>query len=571
MKNINYAIYARFSCEKQNSTSIEDQVRRCRELARINGTTVSDEFVYVDAAVSGTEAGDKKRFAYMQLRDDWEAGKFDVLLVDEFSRLSRDGVELALLSKKLESHGRMHVVTADGIDTRLGEWQLQLAVKSMIAQSELRNLRHRTERGMVGQLERGYMLADAAFGYELDRQFDEAGKHVGTNWKIDETQAEWVRQIFNRRASGQSMHELAAWLNESGVPPGRRKKRKEDGGHWRASRVKNLLSNQIYKGTFVWHGSTTHAARMKAKDQAVVTVDYPRPHLRIVSDELWDQCNVKRGTRALYGGGTHPMAGLINCGCCGRKLSLTVASKASQSAYCAACTEAKSSTGDTERLTATVALGGVQQLFIHALRYFISGPFIQEFRTALAQRLTGDVGQELQAVEQQLKALKLKEKKLLDLILRQDGEESEMLQQRYQDVMRDIKIYKKQEEKLKLNHTVADENAIRAQLESDPARLLDQLFDADIAPAQLRVTLSRLFPQVVFEGKPNGRYSSYFTLHIAPGALLAADTDTHSLSSTELKGSFVLTYAPAIPQRAGGIRSPASWSVEQIEPFSLVT
>ncbi len=562
-----YAIYARYSCDKQNPLSIEDQVRRCQELAEREGVTVPEEFIYSDSAVSGTDTGDKKRFAYMQLSDDWNAGRFDVLLVDEFSRLSRDGVESALLSKKLDSHGRMHLVTADGIDTRKGDWQLQLSVQTMMAQNESRKLRHRVGRGMVGQLERGYMLADAAFGYELDRQFGEAGKHVGTNWKIDEAQAEWVRQIFQRRANGQSMHALAAWLNESGVPTGRRKKRNEDGGHWRASRVKTLLANQIYKGIFVWHGSTTYAARMKAKDQQVVTVDYPRPHLRIVSDELWDQCNAKRGTRALYGGGIHPMAGLINCGCCGRKLSLTAASKRGQSVYCAACTEAKSSTGDTERLTTTVALTGLQQLFTHVLHSFISGPFVQEFRTALAQRLNGDVGQELKELERQLQALKLKEKKLLNLILLQDGEESDVLQQRYQDVMQDIKVCNKQMDKLKLSHTAADERAIRAQLEADPARLLDQLFDADIAPAQLRTTLSRLFPKVVFEGKPDSRYRSHFTVHIAPGAVLAANTDTHTLSRVELKGRFVLTYTPACAG-AGGQRTPASWTVQQIDAFS---
>jgi site-specific DNA recombinase len=47
------AVYARYSSEKQNSLTIEQQVRKCREYAERHGFTVLDAQIYTDEAISG--------------------------------------------------------------------------------------------------------------------------------------------------------------------------------------------------------------------------------------------------------------------------------------------------------------------------------------------------------------------------------------------------------------------------------------------------------------------------------------------------------------------------------------
>ena len=42
------AIYARFSSERQNSLSIDQQIRKCREHAERAGLCVLDEFIFAD-------------------------------------------------------------------------------------------------------------------------------------------------------------------------------------------------------------------------------------------------------------------------------------------------------------------------------------------------------------------------------------------------------------------------------------------------------------------------------------------------------------------------------------------
>ncbi len=47
------AVYARFSSEKQNVASIEDQIRKCREHAGGQGWEVLNGHIYFDEATSG--------------------------------------------------------------------------------------------------------------------------------------------------------------------------------------------------------------------------------------------------------------------------------------------------------------------------------------------------------------------------------------------------------------------------------------------------------------------------------------------------------------------------------------
>ncbi len=291
------AIYPRYSDEQQRETSIEDQIRRCKEVGRQHGLAVDDALIFADSAISGQAKGEAKRLGFQALLKAWDAGEFSVLIVDEFSRLSRDAVTQAQLMRRLESNQRVRMLTANGIDTARPNWQLQLGLEGIVSQQAGRDTRHRVVRGMIGQLERGYMIATPAFGYLLKREFDEQGNRIGSRWLIDEAEAIVVRDIFERRARGESMHEIARELNKSGVPT-RRKARTADGGYWRPAAVRNLLSNCIYKGVFIWNGSTTAKARAKSEGCDLEPMHYMRPELRLVSDELWSRCNGKTISRS---------------------------------------------------------------------------------------------------------------------------------------------------------------------------------------------------------------------------------------------------------------------------------
>ena len=84
------AIYARFSTDRQDATSIADQIRVCRTRAEAIGLDILGESS--DAAVSGAIAVlDRPGAGAMHAAA--LAGKFDVLLVESLDRLSRDLVD----------------------------------------------------------------------------------------------------------------------------------------------------------------------------------------------------------------------------------------------------------------------------------------------------------------------------------------------------------------------------------------------------------------------------------------------------------------------------------------------
>ena len=535
------SIYARYSCEKQNETSLEDQIRRCRELALRHGLIVNDALIYTDAAASGTDKGDSSREGYRRLRQDWDAAKFEVLLVDEFSRLSRDAVEQAVLLKRLENNRRVRLITADGIDTQDPDWQLRLGLQGLLAQHESRKLRHRVDRGMVGQLERGYMIAPPAYGYDLHREYDSRDEHVGSRWRINPEEAAIVQQVFAQREAGESMHQIAAWLNSEGILCSR-KARNADGGHWRASRVKNMLQNPIYRGVFVWHGSTTYATKMKALGLPVTTMEYARPELRLVSDESWHRCNARTISRSGYGGGTHPLSGLLTCVCCGGTLALS-ALRRCRSVYCPACTEVKSSKQDESRMTSTVAAAGVEIMLKHALDYFVSEPFIEAFRHSLQLRLTGDRQSEVDECEARLAKLKASQERLSRMLV-DLTEEDAVLQQRYEETRH--KAAQARERLAQLKHGLEEVNTAVAQMQlaADPRQYLQSIFDADVAPQRLRAVLARLFPSIVFEGKTS-RYISTFKLRFSPGVAMALASGTEAITTAEIEARFVLRYWPS--------------------------
>jgi site-specific DNA recombinase len=63
------AIYARFSTDKQDEKSIEDQIRLCRAYAECNGLTVIE--TYADSAKSGSTTVD--RYGWQKLMRDADA------------------------------------------------------------------------------------------------------------------------------------------------------------------------------------------------------------------------------------------------------------------------------------------------------------------------------------------------------------------------------------------------------------------------------------------------------------------------------------------------------------------
>jgi DNA invertase Pin-like site-specific DNA recombinase len=259
---IRAAMYARYSSEHQKESSIEDQARTCEQYAARHGWTITHR--YADRAISGATA---ERPEYQRMLADAKAKAFDILLVNDFSRLSRDMDETEQTRKKLVYWGVRLIGVMDGIDTSQKGHRLHSRVKGMLNEEYLEKLKDDIKRGMVGQAQKRYWQGGRVYGYRLVPELDPTRKdcygqpaRIGTRLEPDPGQAHWVRWIFEEYAQGQSTMKIVEELNRRGVPsPGAAYKRRyQKPPCWSIAalygdprRGTGLLNNPLYVGRYV--------------------------------------------------------------------------------------------------------------------------------------------------------------------------------------------------------------------------------------------------------------------------------------------------------------------------------
>ena len=328
------AVYARFSTDRQDLTSIADQLRVCRARAEALGFQVVAE--YSDAAVSGAIAViDRSGAGAMHAAA--LAGKFDVLIVESLDRLSRDSVDSEAVLRRLEHRGIRIIGAADSYDTASGETRrIVRGVRGLINEFYRSDLPHKIRRGLDGQVERGFHAGGMSYGYRsVPVGLNARGEAEGFRLEINHDQTDVVRWVFARYADGWSCQCIAADLNARHVVgPGRRLNRPSTWSvaalYGTPSAGSGILNNELYVGRYVWNRREwirdpdkpkKRTPRMRPRDQWRVK---ERPDLRIVDDAVWsvvrarmarkngDSGRLKRGPgpRSLFGG-------LLRCGCCG--------------------------------------------------------------------------------------------------------------------------------------------------------------------------------------------------------------------------------------------------------------
>ncbi len=336
--NLRCAAYARFSSEKQNSVSIDDQLRKCREYAARQGWHFLEDSIYCDEALSGAGAD---RPGLCALLDSARAKPpdFDVILVDDTSRLSRNQGDAFHIFQDLKFVGVRVVAVSQGIDTEHEQAQVLMTVHGLVDSLYLEELAKKTHRALEGLALRGCSTGGRCFGYKT--VFEKSG----TLLEVNESEAVVVRRIFEMSAAGQSLKTIARTLNAEGVKPPRPRARKRY-ATWCPSAIREMLRRELYIGRVVWNRSrfiktpgTNKRVRRLRPPNEWVTVE--RPELRIVPDGLWLRVQ-RRQTwlKARYASGGGPglltraassrylLSGFLSCGVCGADLIIVSGRKA---------------------------------------------------------------------------------------------------------------------------------------------------------------------------------------------------------------------------------------------------
>lgn len=554
------AVYARYSTDGQKETSIDDQIRGCEETAKRYGLAVSKDLIFADDAITGAAKATHKREQYHALRAAVRAGEVDVIICDQQCRLARSAKEALTFFDELKEH-KVRLLTADGFDSEHATSQLLFGIKSVFSEFFLDETRHRVCRGMLGEFERGAMVTAVPYGYEVD--VVRSAKEGRCLWAVQPRRAEVVKEVFRLRKNGMSLNQIAAVLNGRGVATTNEGK-KRTGRYWRATAIWRLLQSPIYKGLYVVNFSGERGA--------------PRPdglrlmsELALVTTEDWDACQSqgkgsspsledalpgapqRGGTRASYGGGKHPLAGVFRCGLCGACLSCHHAMDEKGTMHCIQCEQATTA-GVTGRKPMHVSVKGVRQMLHWLLQKVVAGEAVERYQQCLRERLAGGRDGELAVARQELERAE-RSRERIGRLLRQVGEDDPVLDQEFLKVREDILHLKRKVLELEAGLRRLNGEAIRKQLDIDLSQVVDAFLSDRNAPERTRVLLKRIFPSIVLKGKAD-RYTAIFRVEVKPGAILAVASST-----TELIGDNEVMW---VRLQTSGSKHPV-WMVEALE------
>jgi DNA invertase Pin-like site-specific DNA recombinase len=143
------ACYARYSTDLQREESIEDQLRNLRNFAESRSWQVLPSHIYADLGISGAST-DRPALKAMITAALGKPVPFDVILVDDTSRLSRNLAEAMQLKQQLEFAGIRLIAVSQGVDSADDQADVIWTVHGLVDSLFLKELSRKRTEGWKG-------------------------------------------------------------------------------------------------------------------------------------------------------------------------------------------------------------------------------------------------------------------------------------------------------------------------------------------------------------------------------------------------------------------------------------
>ncbi len=320
----NVGIYARLSRDDERtgeSVSIENQKEMLTRYVKEQGWNLYS--YYCDDGVSGTTFD---RSGFNKLMEDATAGKINLILTKDLSRLGRDYIECGKYTDYVfPSLGCRFIALNDGVDTLHKNNEMIVILKNVMNDLYARDTSNKIKAVKKSTFLSGkYVGCYAPIGYMKSPE----DKHILIP---DPVTAPIVKRLFDLRCQGYSYRKIALTFNEEGVPTpssfyymkqGKPNIRKE-GFYWAGATVKSILRNEVYLGHMVQNktGNVSYKIHKQVEKPKDEWIRVENTHEPLISQETWDlvrkldDANVKYRTAD---NGTTPLfSGLLYCADCG--------------------------------------------------------------------------------------------------------------------------------------------------------------------------------------------------------------------------------------------------------------
>ena len=284
-KKLKVAAYCRVSTlNKVQKDSLQWQIEYYTNMISENPDWIFAG-VFYDVGKSGLRI--KGRTGLDKMLKKASRGKMDYILVKSISRLSRDTVDVLKIIRDLRERGiNMHFEN-ENLDSIKLENELEITLRSMLAQEESKNTSENIQWGFQRKFEKGYIFTKYKnfMGYTC----------VDGEMAIVPEEAKVVKKIFELYLKGLSFGQIKAYLESMDI------KTVTGNKHWDTTTIQKMLQNEKYKGdtrlqkTYMEDFMTGKKAKNTGQRHSYYVSN---SHQAIVSAEIFDKVQEEMARRA---------------------------------------------------------------------------------------------------------------------------------------------------------------------------------------------------------------------------------------------------------------------------------
>ena len=192
--------------------------------------------IFADRGISGTSL--KKRDEFNRMIRLCQKGRIKMIITKSISRFARNTLDCIAVTRKLREIGVDVYFEEQNLHSIDASSEFYISIYGSVAQSESENISANVKWGKAQSAKNG----NVSFNYKhfLGYRRGEDGTP-----EIVPEEAETVRTIYGRFLAGDSLHDIAVYLEAQRVPsPGGKQA-------WRETTIRSILSNEKYKGDAV--------------------------------------------------------------------------------------------------------------------------------------------------------------------------------------------------------------------------------------------------------------------------------------------------------------------------------
>lgn len=339
--------YARLSRDedKENYSSIEEQIRMIKEYADSKGWYIADENIYIDDNVSGYTFN---RPGFRRMLEDLDEDVIDVVIAKDLSRIGRNnGKVLTLLDDFKKANKNLILVSEMG-----GVYDVQndrddtIGITTWYNERYVKDISRKTRSNMLSKQKTGRLIMGNYYGYE--KVFEDG---IPKLYVIEELRGvvELIYTLYVEKGLGRKR--ITDILNSDKynypTPSVYYQRKHLERGRvykhnvqelWSTDMVKNILENDVYCGNLRVHKKQTITIRGRvAKLPEEEHFVFENHHEAIISKEMFElaqELKVKRvKNKSTKTKRDYIFGGMCSCGDCGGGVSGTFIRRKGEKGY----------------------------------------------------------------------------------------------------------------------------------------------------------------------------------------------------------------------------------------------